>query len=150
LIHQTFGRQCPPTSKVLFAKFAIVLFIAAALFTPASTKAFKQLQESYARILGTPNSSAAWLKERGGEFVLPPRVQTIIRLLREHRIENFRYGLTIAQDPDPALVQRLAEGAYPIRLNAQAKHVVFTTRDTVEPSCQKIAGKDDFILAYCP
>ena len=136
--------------RLLHARVAIILFVVVGLITPASSIAIKQLHESYLRILGPGSTAREWRKERGGEFVLPARVQAILYILREHRVENFRYGSAIAQDPDPALVQRLAEGTYPIRLNAQAKHSIFTTTEIIDSRCQKIAEREGIVLAYCP
>ena len=94
--------------------------------------------------------SAEARSERGGEAVLPPKVRSIIALLREHHVTEFRYSDRIAKDPDESLPQRLAEGAYPIVLRPEAKDVVLAADEPVSAACTALGSREGVALVRCP
>lgn len=91
-----------------------------------------------------------WRTERAGETVLPGKVQTMLALLREQRAATFRYSDAIAHDPNTSIVQRIAEGAYPIRWSASAQHFLSLAHEAVDARCTRLASRDEVVLAYCP
>lgn len=90
-----------------------------------------------------------WRTGRAGETVLPPKVQAMLALLRENRVESYRYSDTIAQDPDTSVVQRIAEGAYPIRWSANARHVLLSSSEPLVAMCKAVASRQEVVLAHC-
>jgi hypothetical protein len=88
--------------------------------------------------------------ERGGERVLPAKVLTMIALLRTARIERFRQSSGIGADPDSSVPQRLAEGAYPIRLQEKAPHVIAFENEALDAACVVVARREGIVLARCP
>lgn len=90
-----------------------------------------------------------WRTEHAGETVLAPTVQTMIALLRENQVTAFRYSDAVARDPDASVKQRLAEAPYPIRLEADAKHLLMLASEGFG-NCEPVAARQEVILARCP
>jgi len=73
----------------------------------------------------------------------------MLGLLRDNHISEFRVGEAIAQKADESIRQRLAEGAYPIRLNLQAPHVLLIPPDVVPAGCRAVDARQEVVLADC-
>ena len=119
--------------------------------TPAVTLAPKFLFLFYQILL--PNWSALpkeWRTDHAGESVLPARVRTMIAMLRRNDVTDFSYSEGIAKDPEPSVPQRLAEGAYPIKLNAQARHRLLLASEPLLTGCAPVDSSEGFVLAQCP
>jgi hypothetical protein len=76
-------------------------------------------------------------------------VQAMLALLRDQRVGSYRYSDAIANDADSSVVQRIAEAAYPIRLNPQAQHLLALSGEPMDPRCKIIASTQEVILASC-
>ena len=96
---------------------------------------------------GTGGAPGEWNRPGGGERVLPANVQSMLALLRENGIREFRYSRLVA--PDEATQQRLAEGAYPIRLHLRARHWLLQRGETPARGCRVVAANDEVSLADC-
>ena len=96
---------------------------------------------------GTGLALGEWHRPGSGERVLPANVQSMLALLRENGIREFRYSRLVA--PDEATQQRLAEGAYPILLHLRARHWLLQRGETLARGCRVVAANDEVILADC-
>jgi len=85
---------------------------------------------------------------RAGEFVLPPRVQAALSLLRAQELSAYRYSDRIRKDEETR--QRLIESAYPIRYQENAPYLVHFADEPVAKTCRPIASAGGASLAYCP
>jgi hypothetical protein len=90
-----------------------------------------------------------WRSEHAGETVLPARVQAMLALLRDNRVESFRYSDAIAHDADTSVVQRIAESAYPIRVRREAQSLLLLPTDALDPRCRVVARRQEVVLAHC-
>jgi hypothetical protein len=91
-----------------------------------------------------------WKTARSGEEVLAPKVRTMLALLREQRVESFRYSRAIAHEPDASVIQRIAESAYPIRLTPTARHLLALSGEPLDPGCKVLASQQEVVIAACP
>jgi hypothetical protein len=91
-----------------------------------------------------------WRTERTGETILAPKVQAMLQLLRDNQVRSFRYSDAIARDADTSLTQRLAESAYPIRVDLEARYQLLTAGESVDVQCTAVARKQEVVLARCP
>src|SRR5450759_5121144 len=127
----------PPDTLYWLRKVGVLVIVAlTTLVFPAVTTTPHLLFEFYEKLL--PNRSAIsndWRTARGGEAVLPQKVRAMIALLRDNQVTEFRYSDAIARDPDASLTQRLAEGAYPIRLSSGARHSLLFASEAVGDDC---------------
>ena len=90
-----------------------------------------------------------WRTERAGESLLSGQVQAMLALLRDNRVESFRYSNAIASDADTSLVQRIAESAYPIRLKQDAKDLLLLSTEALDARCKPVASRLEVVLAHC-
>lgn len=90
-----------------------------------------------------------WRTERAGEGLLSGRVQAMLALLRDNRVESFRYSNAIASDADASVVQRIAESAYPIHLKQEAKDLLLLATEALDPHCKPVASRLEVVLAHC-
>ena len=112
-------------------------------------KGLRHLTRFYTDGAGVAASLGEWNLPGAGESVLPAKVRTMIALLRENHVSEFRYSDAIARDPDESVPQRLAEGAYPIRQAAQARHVLLAPPDVLPANCRAVAARQEVVLADC-
>jgi hypothetical protein len=136
----------PPRRR---AEVALAAMVVVGLASPASMTALRQFGGSYARIRAAGGVPQDWRDARGGEYVLPAKVQAANQLFRGYGVETFRYSAGIATDPEPALLQRLAEGTYPVRLDSRARHVLYLSTETIDARCDKVGQAGGVVLAYC-
>jgi hypothetical protein len=128
----------------------VILGLTTVVF-PAVTGTSQLLFEFYGKLL--PNRSAIshdWRSEHGGEAVLAQKVRGMIALLRDNEVTEFYYTDAIARDPDASVTQRLAEGAYPIRLSKGARHWLLSASEGFAPDCVALASREGIVLARCP
>ena len=122
-----------------------------AIFFPAVISTPHRLFEFYENLFAEGRGvSKDWGTGRAGETVLPQKVQTMLALLRNHQITEFRYSDAIARDPDDSVPQRLAEGAYPILISTRARHWLLSASEAVSPGCLVLAAREGVVLAHCP
>jgi hypothetical protein len=112
--------------------------------TPAALRSmYRQLWPRWSEAL------LEWRTERAGETLLAAKVQSMLALLRDNESKTFRFSPGIAAEPDPSVVQRLAEGAYPIRYSQDAKDLLLLANEPVDPRCAIVARKLEVVLARC-
>lgn len=122
----------------------------AAWFSLGAAQGAPPLAAFYAGAWGAAhNTLKEWSLPRSGEAGLPPNVRTMIALLRENRVSEFRYSEGVAHGPDEAVRQRLAEGAYPIRLAPGSRHLVLVLPEALPAHCRAVATRQEVILADC-
>jgi hypothetical protein len=90
-----------------------------------------------------------WRTEHAGEAGLSARVQAMLALLRENRVQAFRYSSAVASDADSSVVQRITEGAYPIRVLAGASHMLALAGEALGTRCRLLATRQEVVLAIC-
>lgn len=91
----------------------------------------------------------AWRAPYAGETSLSPRVHSMLRLLRQQRIDSFRYSAALAAGADASLPQRIAESAFPIRIHADARHLLLLAGEVLDPRCTVTATDQELVLATC-
>jgi hypothetical protein len=129
----------------------LVIVALTAVVVPAVTIAPDLLFKFYRILL--PNRAVIpsdWRKARGGEAVLPKKVLVMIALLRENDVREFRYSAAVVHDPDSSVEQRLAEGAYPIRLSNVARHWLLSVNEPLGAGCVALDSREGIVLARCP
>ena len=85
---------------------------------------------------------------RGGEFVLPRRVQVMVYFLRAVNADTFRFSPGIGAD-GPTM-QRLVEGAYPIRVVEASPLYLYLEHEPLPAGCGVIMAAEGVALAHCP
>ena len=129
----------------------LLVFALSPLAFPAVTMTPRLLLEVYKKLL--PDRAAIskdWRTARTGEVGLPQEVRTMIAMLRDNHVMEFRYSEAIVPQSDDNLTQRLAEGAYPIRINVEAHHVLASASETLAQGCLVLASREGIVLAHCP
>jgi hypothetical protein len=127
------------------------------LVTGVAVLAFSGVRETPARLLSMYGDlwqrgdavRLEWRTEGAGEDLLAPRVRAMLALLRDNRVESFRYSAAIASDADASVVQRIAESAYPIRVKQDAKDLLLLSDESLAPHCKAVASKLEVVLARC-
>lgn len=83
-----------------------------------------------------------------GQEVLPPKVLTMISILKENGIESYR--LSDEFSDDVVIYQRIVEGAWPIRLEETSPFVLIAIDERVTyQDCKIIDEKEDVVLVNC-
>ena len=95
-----------------------------------------------------PRNLAEAATPLGGERVLPLPVQHMIALLRRNQVERYRASARILHDP--SYEQRILEGAWPIRREADAIWYVALADEALPAGCQSVDRQEDAVLAHCP
>ena len=129
----------PSKKGLMFAikKLAVAVIILLSLKLFPTTIRTVDYNSSFADII-TPNS---------GLHVLPPKALAGIRLLQERRLDSFR--LSPAMDRYGEL-QRLIEGAYPIRVLEKSAYCLMFSNEQVPSGCVVVSRTEEVVLAYCP
>jgi hypothetical protein len=118
-------------------KLAVAVIIIISLeFFPTAFRTVNY-NSSFADII-TPNS---------GLYVLPPKVRAGIRLLQEQRLTSFRISPAMNRYSE---IQRLIEGAYPIRVLEKSAYCLMFSNEQVPSGCAVISGTEEVTLVYCP
>ena len=147
-----FASFTAPDRLYLLRKIGVLLIFALSpLAFPAITMTPRLLLEAYEKIL--PDRSAIardWRTARSGETGLPQRVRSMIALLRDNHVMEFRHSEAIVPRSDDTLTQRLAEGAYPIRIKVEAHHVLAFASESLPQGCRVVASREGIVLASCP
>jgi hypothetical protein len=128
---------------------AAVVAVLALCLALAARPGLRALARFYSAPASVRASLPEWTLPRGGEAVLPPAVRTMLGLLRENHVTEFRPGESIAKKADEVIRQRLTEAAYPIRLATQARHVLLIPPDTLPAGCRAVAARQEVVLADC-
>ena len=84
--------------------------------------------------------------ERAGEEVLPAKVRGALELMRRNAVPDFFVSKAILRDPDESVPQRLAEGAYPIRVNEKSRHLIVSSDEPVPATCAKLGAVEGVTL----
>ena len=129
----------------------LIVFALSPLAFPAITMTPRLLVDAYEKIL--PERAAIskdWRTARSGEAGIPQKARSMIALLRDNHVMRFRYTEALVPRSDDTLTQRLAEGAYPIRINVEARHVLASAGESLRQGCVVVASKEGIVLASCP
>jgi len=83
-----------------------------------------------------------------GQGVLPPKVLTMISILKENGIESYKLSEEFSNDV--VIYQRIVEGAWPIRLEETSPFVLIASDEIVDyQDCMIIEEKEDVVLVNC-
>lgn len=82
----------------------------------------------------------------GGEYVLPPEVQVMISMLRSSGADSFRYSDAIRHNG--GMMQRLVEGAYPIKVSPGSRFLVLLEGEPLPAGMNILASGEGVVLAY--
>ena len=82
----------------------------------------------------------------GGEYVLPPEVQVMITMLRKCGADSFRYSDAIRSNG--GMMQRLVEGAYPIKVSHGSRYLVLLDGEPLPAGMIILASGEGVVLAY--
>ena len=82
---------------------------------------------------------------RGGEYVLPPEVQTTIALMRTFGVKSFQYSEGFRRNG--GMMQRLVEGAYPIKVSSASPYLVLLEGEPIPAGMKILARGGGVILA---
>ena len=85
---------------------------------------------------------------RGGEYILPPKVQIMIHFLRSVSAATYRFSPGIAADGP--IMQRLVEGAYPVKVAERSPFYLTLEHEPLPPGCRTIMREGGVALAHCP
>ena len=83
-----------------------------------------------------------------GEHVLPPAAKAGIAQLRSFRVASFRISPALAQDVE--VLQRLVEGAYPIRCTDSAPYLLQLSSEPIAAQCTRLSSSGGIDLVHCP
>lgn len=134
---------------VVIAELVAVLVAAVVMF-PQVAKTFKILHVYDWRIATNAGEWPLFREAslpRGGELVLPPEVQAMVWMLRSAQVKWFRFSPEIARQG--ATMQRLVEGAYPIRVSEASPYLLLFNREPLPVGCSLLARQKGVSLAYC-
>lgn len=81
----------------------------------------------------------------GGEYVLPPVVQVMIMMLRSSGADSFRYSDAIRNNG--GMMQRLVEGAYPIKVSPVSRYLVLLEGEPLPAGMNILARGEGVVLA---
>ena len=83
-----------------------------------------------------------------GQEVLPPKVLTMLSILKENGIESYRLSDDFSNDV--VIYQRIVEGAWPIKLEETSPFVLIAIDERVDyQDCKIIDEKEDVVLVNC-
>jgi hypothetical protein len=83
-----------------------------------------------------------------GREVLPGAVQQMLKLIETNSLPDYRLSSKLSNDP--LIQQRIAESAWPIKMEPTSDYVFLLTTETMEKTCSEIDRKGNITLAYCP
>ena len=87
----------------------------------------------------TPNS---------GQEVLPTKVQEVLSLLSENKVNSYQLSNQIIQDSET--YQRIIESVWPRELTDTSKYFVITPAEKQKYlACDEIDQREDILLVYC-
>src|SRR5690242_8670645 len=92
---------------------------------PAPLSTFTHLNRTFYGVVSTLGDTGVLQEVQrplNGEYVVPEEVLVMVGLLRKNGITTFRLSPAIAENG--LFTQRLAEVAYPIRYDKQARHLL--------------------------
>ena len=127
-----------------------ILVLALILF-PSVTKTFLNLHKVNWYVLNNQQDVRAlkeFRKPGAGTEVLPEQVQLMLRLLKRSNVVSFRFSPAVGENPE--IMQRLVEGAYPLRVMQTSRHLIHQATELVPAGCSSIASEGGVSLAYCP
>ncbi len=99
--------------------------------------------------VGLPRNLTEAMTPHGGERVLPPGILEAIGLLRGNGVERYRASPRVANPGNPLMIQRLIEGAWPIRQVAEAPWYLANIGEPLPADCQLVERRHDYQLARC-
>lgn len=82
-----------------------------------------------------------------GQYTLPKASQAALALLRGQGIDRFSVSQGLYKQYE--VLERIAEGAVPIMIEAEAPHLLLYKFETVPPGCRILAERDGMRLARC-
>ena len=83
-----------------------------------------------------------------GEHILPPAVQEMLSLLREHNLSSYQISKKIKAD---LLVhQRIIESAWPRRLSPESRHQFILISELDHSlNCREVERRKEVVLVFC-
>ena len=103
-----------------------------------NSRSFSVLEHSLSNIF-SPNS---------GQDVLPFQVQQMLDLMETHQLNSYQLSDQIYLDP--LVLQRITEGAWPIKIDAKSPNLLGTLSDIeADPACILVAQRESIALGYC-
>jgi hypothetical protein len=124
--------------------------LAAYVVLPAIGSSLEQLEDFYRHtFVERATRPADWRAPHAGEWVLPGRVRAMVALLRRNGVQDFRFTAASVGGADPLLTQRLAEGAFPIRVRAAARDVLIAAGEDPGTDCSVVDSEQDVALVHC-
>jgi hypothetical protein len=146
-------RSFSPHPKIMQSLRVIACWgiaLAAYVVLPAIGSSLEQLEDFYRQtFVERATRPAEWRAPRGGEWVLPARVRAMVALLRRNGVQDFRFSAASVGAADPLLTQRLAEGAFPIRVRATARDMLVAAGEDPGANCRVVDTEQDVALDHC-
>ena len=136
--------------KTVIIAELIAILVAALVMFPQGAKTFATLNFVDWDMLAHRKELTVFRESslpRSGEFVLPREVQVMVGMLRAMRINSFRFSGEIAKQG--AIMQRLVEGAYPIRVSETSPYLALFESEPLPAGCSLLALQEGVGLAYC-
>ena len=95
-----------------------------------------------------PRNLAEAGRPHGGERLLPPPVQAILALLREHQVKAYAASRYLDREGNIWLL--VVASAWPIRAEPAAPWYLARADEVLPPGCQAVAEREGITLACCP
>ncbi len=136
--------------KLVVSAELCAILVAAIFMFPTVTETFVNLNAVGWQMLSRRHEVPAFRESgrpRGGEQVLPREVQIMVGLLRQFGVDSYRFSAGIAAKGP--IMQRLVEGAYPIKVSPASPYLVMFAGEPLPAGCSRAALQEGVGLAYC-
>lgn len=148
--HPVHFDERPRVRKIVIMAELIAILVATLFMFPRVTETVATLHAVDWQMLTHCTEVSAFRESglpRSGEFVLPKEVQVMVGMLRAVQVNSFRFSTEIA-NRGPTM-QRLVEGAYPIRASGTAPYLVLLEGEQLPVGCSQLVVQEGVGLAYC-
>jgi hypothetical protein len=129
----------------------VVLTILALAWFPVAARTARDLHVVGWQLVTHLNDLQAFSdlrQPRGGEYILPPKVQILIHFLRSVSAATYRFSPGIAAD-GPTM-QRLVEGAWPVKATDRSPFYLYLQHEPLPAGCRPVMNEGGVALAHCP
>jgi hypothetical protein len=125
---------------------AILIFI---IFNTLTLDSLLLLRKSDLPVIQHPKAGLTTLfTPEAGLDVLPPKVLSMISMLKQHNIDTYKLSDKFSQDV--VIYQRLVEGAWPIRPESDSKYTLLAPEElSAYQNCSIVEKIEDSILVNC-
>ncbi len=100
-----------------------------------------------AETFGTLPDSAALTAPFAGEDALPPKVRAMIGIARRRGLPSYVLAPTLAADNE--VMQRMTEGAWPVRPDATSRHRFLARTEALPAGCLEQEAEAEVVYARC-